>query len=90
MQIRGDSALSRNPMILMAERTGLEFVCADRGISNLLIPKDVPVPLNPLGTPLLPPTGAIKIGRPVEIAAWFRPSIAPYRLAVLVTTFRAR
>jgi hypothetical protein len=40
----------------MAERTGLEFVCAGKGISKLLIIKDRVVPLYPRKTPLVPPT----------------------------------
>jgi hypothetical protein len=61
MQIRGDGALSRNPMISMAERTGLEFACAGREISNLLILQKTLIPLDPLKTPLVPPTGATNI-----------------------------
>jgi hypothetical protein len=45
----------------MAERTGLEFVCAGWGISKLLISPGAAVPLEPPKTPLLPPTGATNI-----------------------------
>jgi hypothetical protein len=44
----------------MAERTGLEFAYAACKISKLLKIKGLPIPLNPLETPALPPTSATK------------------------------
>jgi hypothetical protein len=40
----------------MAERTGLEFACAGRGINKLLILQQQVIPLDPLKTPPVPPT----------------------------------